>query len=106
MYIGKIFVGGYPPEIADWCNANNAHLEELEKVDDLRQFKIVENAPEPVEIQIRRLESLLTRTNEIVFEAFETGGTVPENIRREREQIREQIRQLKGETNAGSSNTV
>ena len=31
MYIGKIFVGGYPPEIADWCNANNAHLEELEK---------------------------------------------------------------------------
>lgn len=107
MYIGKIFVGGYPPEIADWCNANNAHLEELEKVDDLRQFKIVENATEPVEVQIKRLESYLEKTNSIVIEAFETQTSVPEDVRLKRAEAREKIKLLReGDENNDNCNII
>ena len=47
MYeIGQIFEGEYAPEVAIWCNENNAYIEEIEAVDGVRQFKIVA-VPEP-----------------------------------------------------------
>lgn len=98
MYIGKIFVGGYPPEIADWCNANNAHIEELEKVDDLRQFKIVENnAAEPIEIQIKRLESYLSETDWYCARYVDSGVPIPEEVQSKRQEAREEISALRGE---------
>lgn len=98
MYIGKIFVGGYPPEIADWCNANNAHIEELEKVDDLRQFKIVENnATEPIEIQIKRLESYLSETDWYCARYVDSGVPIPEEVQSKRQEAREEISALRGE---------
>ena len=96
MYIGKIFVGGYPPEIADWCNANNAHIEELEKVDDLRQFKIVENnATEPIEIQIKRLESYLSKTDWYCARYVDSGVPIPEEVQSKRQEAREEISALR-----------
>ena len=98
MNIGKIFVGGYPPEIADWCNANNAYIEELEKVDDLRQFKIVENnAAEPIEIQIKRLESYLSETDWYCARYVDSGVPIPEEVQSKRQEAREEISALRGE---------
>lgn len=41
-YIGQIFDGIYPPEAANWCNNNNAYIEEIGK----RQYEI-KAVPEP-----------------------------------------------------------
>lgn len=38
--VNQIFENTYPPEAAIWCNLNNAYIEEIEKVDDKRQFQI------------------------------------------------------------------
>lgn len=47
-YIGQIFEGEYPPEAAEWCNENNAYVNEIEVIEEkgvenngtIRQFKI------------------------------------------------------------------
>lgn len=44
-YIGQKFSGMYPPEAAEWCNENNAYIDELESIGDKRQFEILENEP-------------------------------------------------------------
>ena len=49
--IGQIFENEYAPEVASWCNANNAFIEEIEKVDGKRQFKIVA-IPEPTQEEL------------------------------------------------------
>lgn len=54
FYIGQIFYDKYPPEAANWCNKNNALIEEKHKqeeteqgVVDVRYYEII-NVPEPV----------------------------------------------------------
>lgn len=39
-YIGQIFTGMYPPEAAEWCNNNNACIDEIEPLNDKRRFEI------------------------------------------------------------------
>lgn len=41
-YIGQIFDGIYPPEAANWCNNNNAYIEEIGE----RRYEI-KAIPEP-----------------------------------------------------------
>lgn len=42
-YIGQIFNGKYPPEVAGWCNENNATIDEItEDGTEIRKFQIVE----------------------------------------------------------------
>lgn len=41
-YIGQIFEGIYPPEAANWCNNNNAYIEEIGE----RRYEI-KAVPEP-----------------------------------------------------------
>jgi hypothetical protein len=44
--IGQKFNGEYPPEAAEWCNANNAHIDETTKDGAKeRTFEIVANEP-------------------------------------------------------------
>lgn len=55
--IGQIFEGDYPFEVAEWCNENNAYIEEIEAVEGVRQFKIVaipEPTKEEIEAQIQK----------------------------------------------------
>ena len=40
--IGQIFDDIYPPEAAEWSNANNAHI-----IMEDGKFKIIENPPDP-----------------------------------------------------------
>lgn len=44
--IGQIFEKRYPPEVAIWCNNNNAYIEEIEPLDGHRRFQVVA-VPEP-----------------------------------------------------------
>jgi hypothetical protein len=50
--IGQKFIGKYPPEAAEWCNENNAHMiETTQDGDKERTFEIVANEPPTVEEQ-------------------------------------------------------
>lgn len=39
-YIGQKFSGIYPPEAAEWCDNNNAYIQELASKKGIRQFQI------------------------------------------------------------------
>ena len=55
--IGQIFEEKYPPEVAIWCNNNNAYIEEIEPVDGHRRFQVVAiPAPTPEEQQQALME--------------------------------------------------
>lgn len=49
--IGQIFEGEYSPEVALWCNENNAYIKEIKAVGGVRQFKIV-TVPTPTEAEL------------------------------------------------------
>lgn len=38
--IGQIFKETYPPEVAIWCSENDAYIDEIEPLDNIRRFKI------------------------------------------------------------------
>ena len=57
FYAGMIFESEYPPEAADWCDTNDAYIEELSPVNGVRQFQIVaipEPTPEEIEAQLQK----------------------------------------------------
>ena len=55
--IGQIFEEKYPPEVALWCNNNNAYIEEIEPIDGHRRFQVVAiPAPTPEEQQQALME--------------------------------------------------
>ena len=43
--LGQIFKNTYPIEAAEWCNANNCYIEEIEPIDGVRRFEIKEVIP-------------------------------------------------------------
>ena len=44
--IGQIFIDDYSESVAQWCNENNAYIEEIEPIDGHRRFQVVA-VPEP-----------------------------------------------------------
>ena len=44
--IGNIYIDDYPESVAQWCNENNAYIEEIEPIDGHRRFQVVA-VPEP-----------------------------------------------------------
>ena len=40
--IGQIFENTYTIEVAEWCNANNCYIEEIEPIDGVRRFEVKE----------------------------------------------------------------
>ena len=44
-YIGQIFTGMYPTDAAEWCNNNNAYIDEIEPKNNTRRFQIKEQEP-------------------------------------------------------------
>jgi len=49
--IGQVFTKTYPPEAAQWCNANNAYINEIENQNGVRRFQIVA-VPEPTDDEV------------------------------------------------------
>lgn len=67
--IGQIFEGEYAPEVALWCNENNAYIEEIEKVNGKRQFKIIA-VPEPTIEEVQaQVQANLTNAVQHVLDA-------------------------------------
>ena len=55
--IGNIYIDDYPESVAQWCNENNAYIEEIEPVDGHRRFQVVAiPAPTPEEQQQALME--------------------------------------------------
>lgn len=76
--IGQIFENQYAPEVAVWCNENNAYVEEIEKVNGKRQFKIVA-IPEPTqeELEAQALaEAKQERAEEVSKITVEVDGLI------------------------------
>lgn len=53
--LNQIFEGTYPPEAAQWCNSNDAFMEELDPVDGVRRFQI-RAIPSPTEEELAARE--------------------------------------------------
>ena len=53
--IGQIFEEKYPPEVALWCNENNAYIEEIEQKNGHRRFQVVA-IPEPTAEELAEQE--------------------------------------------------
>lgn len=76
--IGKIFKDDYSAEVAEWCNANNAYIEEIEQQGGHRQF-IVKAIPAPTaeEIAERALnQAKADRTEAVSKITVEVDGMV------------------------------
>lgn len=70
FYIGQIFEGAYPPEVAEWCNdRGDCYIEEIDTVKDVRRFEIKAIQPETEEEKRKRLNSL-SMTRGDMFEAM------------------------------------
>ena len=53
--IGNIYLDDYPESVAQWCNNNNAYIEEIEPVDGHRRFQVVA-VPEPTPEELAEQE--------------------------------------------------
>ena len=68
--IGQIFEGQYEPEVAAWCNENNAYVAELEKEGEVRRFQIVA-VPEPTKEELEaRLQVTMTDAVQSALDNF------------------------------------
>ena len=68
--IGQIFEGKYPPEVALWCNENNAYINEIDTLDGVHRFQIVAiPAPTPEEIAAT-IQKQLTDAVQTALDAF------------------------------------
>ena len=56
--IGQYFLGSYPPEVAEFCNARgDCFIKEVEPVDGKRRFQIIPNAvPSLDEVKQSRMQ--------------------------------------------------
>lgn len=56
FYFDQIFEGKYPPEAAQWCQANSALIEEIKPLNGVRRFQVKEiPAPTPEELEAQAL---------------------------------------------------
>ena len=53
--IGNIYIDDYPESVAQWCNENNAYIEEIEPIDGHRRFQVVA-VPEPTAEELAEQE--------------------------------------------------
>ena len=68
--IGQIFKDEYPPDAAEWCNVNNAYIEEIEPINEgVRRFQIIA-VPEPTIDELQeQIQKQLTDAVQHVLDA-------------------------------------
>lgn len=58
---GEIFIGEYPPEVAEWCNETGRFaIVEIEPSNGSRRFEIVEYEPTPINVPTDNIDVLDT----------------------------------------------
>ena len=60
--IGQIFIGTYTPDVAIWCNSNNAFIEEIEPKSGKKRYQI-KAIPKP-DIETVKAEKIASLKNE------------------------------------------
>ena len=64
--LNQIFTDTYPPEAAQFCNANGYRIMEIDKAEGKRRFQIQEvPAPTPEELAEQRRQEILTELDRI-----------------------------------------
>lgn len=89
-------------ETAEWCNNNNAYIDEIEPEGDVRRFQ-VKAIPEPTEeernaFRIAELQNRLNETDWYAVRFAETGVDIPDDIKAERQAARDEISRLREES--------
>lgn len=81
--INQIFENIYPIEAAEWCNANNCYIEEIESIDGVRRFEIKEVVPyvETEEEKQQRIARLKLTKREVFLGLYKALGVTPEQVR-------------------------
>ena len=107
--IGQIFYDGTcPSDLADFCNnsqgtENACYIKEIEPLDGKRRFQIVPNDPIPEEEiahqRIMEIQQYLNETDWYVTRFMDTGEPVPEEVRKKRQEARDEISRLREEYN-------
>jgi hypothetical protein len=95
--LNQIFEGEYPPEVADFCNANRFVISELEAINGVRRFQITEASQSDEQaMEIFRLKQYLADTDYVVIKIAEGVSTVEDyaDIIAERQKARERINEL------------
>lgn len=103
FYIGQIFEGVYPPEVAIWCNQNNAFIDVIGE----KRYEIKE-VPEPSEEEIKQqriaeLKVQLDGTDYKIIKCSEcslAGVELPYDIAElhaQRQALRDEINELEAE---------
>lgn len=93
-YIGQTFEGMYPVDAADWCNENNAQIDDINGV-----WTIVSAEPTAEErriTEINELKMFLADTDYVVIKIAE-GVATPEDyadVIAQRQSARARIREL------------
>ena len=101
MKLGTIFALNEYAEAYKFISENGYTIEEVEAVDGVRQFKIVE-IPQPSEAELKQsriaeLESYLASTDWYAIRESETGIDIPADIKQARADARTEISTLRGD---------
>lgn len=74
--VGQIFEGNYSIEAAEFCNANNCFIEEIEPLDGVRRFEIKEIIPyvETEEEKAQRIALLKLRRGDVFRGLLQAKG--------------------------------
>lgn len=101
MKLGTIFTEEQYDEAYEYVSANGYTIEEVEAVDGVRQFKIVE-IPQPTEAELKQariaeLESYLASTDWYAIRESETGIDIPADVKQARADARTEISSLRGD---------
>ncbi len=97
FYIGQIFENEYPIEAADFCNnRGDCYIEEIETIDDVRRFQIVEVPEETEEEKARRI-AMLSLTRGDVFRGLLMAKGVTRAQLRARIESDEDLTEIKRE---------
>ena len=62
-YIGQKFLETYPPDAAEWCNTHDAYIDEIEPIDNKRQFEIKAIPEETAEQREKKFNNTFLKTS-------------------------------------------
>lgn len=96
FYIGQIFEEMYPEEAADYVNDNGLMITEIEPIDDVRRFQIVETPKETEEERKKRI-AMLSLTRGDVFRGLLQAKGVTRTQLRAMIETNEQLTELERE---------
>ena len=79
-YLGQIFIGTYPKDVADFCDKHEFFIEDIEPIDGVARFKISKYEETPEEKR-QRLNMMSLTKREVFLALYNAKGITPEQVR-------------------------